>query len=311
VIRGPSRNLIIDTGLDNDDCHEAMARYIGTLEIDLRNTDFLITHLHRDHFGLVSKLVTDTSKILFNKTEFDFLRSEKNLENIFSYTLGKGFPKKDLPTSFSRRPLRKVIMKIAPKIEIVKEGDTVHVGQYRFKCVFTPGHSWGHMCLYEPNRKFLVAGDHILDDITPGIQCHSDDANPLKQYLTSLRKVEKMDIALVLPGHKKLFKDHKHRIQTIQKHHDIRLNEVLRILKDGPMNAYQIASKMVWDMNGEQFHRASNVQRWFATSEALAHIRYLEEEGRVIKNVLDTKGKTPDTYQLSVEQVHANGEQEE
>jgi hypothetical protein len=37
------------------------------------------------------------------------------------------------------------------------------------------------MCLYESNKKLLVAGDHILNDIIPYITLCSNDRNSLKE----------------------------------------------------------------------------------------------------------------------------------
>ena len=54
----------------------------------------------------------------------------------------------------------------------------------------------------------LLAGDHILVDITPNIQCWSDVQNPLKHYLASLEKVAGLQVDLVLPGHRRLIADH-------------------------------------------------------------------------------------------------------
>jgi glyoxylase-like metal-dependent hydrolase (beta-lactamase superfamily II) len=65
----------------------------------------------------------------------------------------------------------------------------------------TPGHTKGHICLYETNKKMPEGGDHILDDITPTIQLRSDDWDPLKEYLNTLEKIYKLDIELVLTGH--------------------------------------------------------------------------------------------------------------
>jgi len=62
VIRASERNLVIDTGLNRKECLDAMETGLREIKVDLGKTDFFITHLHADHFGLVGKLVTDTSK---------------------------------------------------------------------------------------------------------------------------------------------------------------------------------------------------------------------------------------------------------
>jgi glyoxylase-like metal-dependent hydrolase (beta-lactamase superfamily II) len=53
VIRDSERSLIIDTGLSRKECMDAMQAALGELGVNLRNTDFFITHLHADHFALL------------------------------------------------------------------------------------------------------------------------------------------------------------------------------------------------------------------------------------------------------------------
>jgi glyoxylase-like metal-dependent hydrolase (beta-lactamase superfamily II) len=74
------------------------------------------------------------------------------------------------------------------------------------------GHTLSHTCLYEPEASILVAGDHILIDITPNIPCWSEIQNPLKSYLASLDLVHDFEVDLALPGHRRLTTDHRSRI---------------------------------------------------------------------------------------------------
>jgi len=156
-------------------------------------------------------------------------------------------------------------------------------GDYCFRCVSTPGHSLGRTCLYEPDKKILVAGDHILIDITPNIQCWTDDQNPLQNYLASLDKVDNMEIELVLPGHRRLITDHKRRIAELKEHHKARLAEVLSILADIQLTAFEVASRMSWDLDCDSWEGFPRPQKWFATGEAIAHLRYLERKTLILR----------------------------
>jgi glyoxylase-like metal-dependent hydrolase (beta-lactamase superfamily II) len=73
VMRAADRNLIIDTGFNRKECFRAMQVGLRELDVDLGKTDFLITHLHADHFGLVTKLLTDTSKVYFNRPDAEII----------------------------------------------------------------------------------------------------------------------------------------------------------------------------------------------------------------------------------------------
>ena len=120
-------------------------------------------------------------------------------------------------------------------------------------------------------------------DITPNIQCWSDDQNPLQNYLASLDKVKDMEIDLVLPGHRRLITDHKKRIAELKEHHERRLREVLSILRSDPQTAYQVATQMTWDLDCDSWEEFPRAQKWFATGEAIAHLRHLEKKGSITR----------------------------
>jgi glyoxylase-like metal-dependent hydrolase (beta-lactamase superfamily II) len=248
IIRDDERNLIIDTGLNRKECLDAMLSGLKKLGVELTQSDIFITHLHADHFGLVAKLVSDSSNILFSRPEKELLESWEGFDTMVGYAANNGFPENQLKAAMDKHPGNKYGTDWIPELKVLEDGDTINVGDYHFKCVATPGHTMGHICLYEPAQKVLIAGDHILIDITPNIQCWSDTQNPLKHYLESLDKVSKLDINLVLPGHRRLIEDHHARINELKEHHKNRLNEVLDILSAPDQHAFQIASQMSWDL---------------------------------------------------------------
>jgi glyoxylase-like metal-dependent hydrolase (beta-lactamase superfamily II) len=276
--------LIIDTGLNRRECLEAMQAGLGTLGIDLKASDIFITHLHADHFGLVAKLATDTSHVYFSRPEKELLESWEGFGPMIAYAGQNGFPEDELQAALDKHPGAKFGSEWIPEMKLLEDGDEIRIGDYEFRCVVTPGHTMGHICLYEPDKKILVAGDHILIDITPNIQCWSDIQNPLKHYLASLDKVYNLKVDLTLPGHRRLIENHQTRIEELKRHHADRLTEVLSILKAGAMNAFQVASQMTWDIDSESWDQFPVAQKWFATGEAISHLRYLEEEGQLVRN---------------------------
>lgn len=282
IIRDGERTLIIDTGMNREECMTVMSAGLKELGVDLAQTDFFVTHLHADHLGLVSSLATDGATVYFSQPDANVINST-HWDRNSSFADMNGFPEDERKRAIENHPGRKYSSRGHLDFHIVKDGDTVGIGEYLFRCVETPGHTRGHMCLYEPDKKLFMSGDHILIDITPNISLWSDDEDPLREYLDSLDKVYDLDIELVLPGHRRALENCKQRIEELKQHHEARANEVLAILGKGSLNAYQVASRMTWDMSYETWEEFPPSQKWFAFGEAVAHIKYLQEKGKVSK----------------------------
>ena len=288
IIKARGKSLIIDTGMNREECMSVLSSGLIELEVDLNKADFFITHLHADHLGLVSTMASDTSKIYFSQADADIINSEA-WEEYSNFAGINGFPKDELQRAIQNHPGVKYSTKGYVDFHILKEGDAISIGDYLLKCIETPGHSPGHICLYEPNKKIFISGDHILSDITPNISLFSNDENPLKEYLISLDKVYNFDVRLVLPGHRAPFTNFKERIEELKRHHEVRANEVLSILEKGNEDAFHVASQMTWDMSYESWELFPLLQKWFATGEAIAHLKYLEEEGKVRREIREQK----------------------
>ena len=286
LIRDNESVFIVDPGMNRSECLDAMQDALSRLQIRSNKMDFFITHFHTDHIGLVGDLASPDSRIYLNGEEIETVRNVKGLGFSFAkaYMIRYGFPEAIMDKTldqllaggargYSWRPELNPIA--------VKDGDRINVGSYSFLCIHTPGHSPGHTCLYEPERKMLLAGDHILGDITPSVGSLSDSTNPLASYLESLEKVKALNIDIILPGHRRLITSPSIRIAELIRHHHERCDEVLDILSRGPKDAYKVATKMTWDLPYASWKDIPESQKWFATGETIAHLRYLEANGAV------------------------------
>ncbi len=287
LIKGDKRSLLVDTGFNWPECKAALLEGLGSLDVHPSELDMFITHMHGDHSGLVYELSSNDPQVRVYGSEIDagLLRdtfSVDHWQRIDANLKAHGFPSTETEMSSQSSSIRSFISGSELNFTYVNEGDIIEIGDYRLTCIMTPGHSPGHVCLYEAEHKFLIAGDHILQDISPNITAWLDVEDPLGSYLQSLKKVKKMDIDLVLPGHRGLISDCRGRISELERHHQARLEEVLDILKMGALSAYQVASHMTWDMSYDSWEQFPAYQRWFATGEALAHLAHLMQEKKVL-----------------------------
>jgi len=293
VLTAPDRNLVIDTGMNRPECLAALEAGLRELSIDLDSTDFLATHLHADHHGLIPTLLRPGRRAFMGAIDAGHMRHGFGWTTdspMGRYMARSGFPADDLLASFQNHPGFKFRPDRVVEYEHLFEGDVVAIGDYRLQVIDTPGHTHGHISLYDPDHRLFIAGDHVLGDITPNIQAWSDDEDPLADYLSSLEKVEALDVELCLPGHRRIIHQFRRRTQELAEHHHERADEIVEVLgAGGPRNAYDTAARMTWDIVARSWEEFPIMQRWFATGEAIAHLRFLEERGRVEREERDDR----------------------
>ena len=286
VLKGNSRFLVIDTGFNNSACRQILEPALNELDVDMEHTDFFVTHFHVDHIGLVSTLASENSIVYLGEVEASIVKrffSPERWAAVKAAFVSNGFREEEFEMVIGNSPAFKYGLgpKLARPYTVIKDNDQLTVGDFSFTCIETPGHSPGHICLYEPRKKLLFSGDHILFDITPNIAFMPEKENPLKHYLASLEKVYNLDIALVLPGHRAGSNDLKVRINELRRHHANRLDEIVAALAEGEKTAYETTPFLHWDVAAESWDKFPIMQKYFAVSETLAHLQYLVGENTV------------------------------
>ncbi len=296
IVKGKDRFLIIDTAFNREECWQPTISALRELGVDLNKTDFFITHLHADHSGLVGRLATPTSKVYYSEVEASIIgggigegEAHGHWRDMAEYYLANGFPPEELNIALQGHPGRRYSSRQPIKVIPLRDGESIEIGDYKFVGVWTAGHTPGHMCLYEPEKKVLIAGDHLLIDITPNITTWLELENSLKSYLENLEKVYALDVKMVLPGHRRLWNDHRKRIRELQEHHRNRLAEAVTALESGPKTAWEVAPYITWDIEFNSWEDFPTVQKFFAVGETLAHLNYLEGEGKVRRETRNGK----------------------
>ncbi len=304
LLKGKERDLLVDTGMNNKESRAVLLSALRELGSSPENIDIFITHLHHDHFGLAMSLASNEATIYLNALDAEFLKDLHLPGKDLVYARLNGFPVDEVQKAMWQRDeflkntpleeLKKALQGSAgddvPKnkrFHFLSDRDILNIGEYSFECLMTPGHSSGHLCLYEARHKILFSGDHILEDITPAIFLWpGDKRNPLKEYLNSLDRVLELEVAAVLPGHRKVFQDYRKRISEIKEHHYYRKEEMASLLDANGKNAYQIASKASWNipLPWEEFPPHL---KWMALAETLAHLKYMEESEQVKSELQD------------------------
>ncbi len=291
--RPEERSLLIDTGFNLDECRERLFAAMDQLGLNKYNTDIFLTHSHADHSGNAEYLRKKGYRVLMGRYDYESLqnRIKTSWRELRARTVAEGITNEFFDEVWRRN--QGVVCASGPFDAVtVEDGDVLHYAGYELKCVMTPGHTPGHMCLYDGAQRILFSGDHILWGISPNVLVTSEEPDILRKYLGSLRRAAGLDAGLILPSHRSFGAlDLKARAEELIAHHGRRLDEMLAAVAASPGEAaFDLARHITWGHGDMDWNDFSVSLKWFAFGETLAHLDYLSAEHKLYKRYDKERG---------------------
>jgi glyoxylase-like metal-dependent hydrolase (beta-lactamase superfamily II) len=137
----------------------------------------------------------------------------------------------------------------------------------------TPGHAPSHVCLFQPEHRLLISGDHLLGRISLYFD-YGYTPDPVGEFQTSLDVVERLGARLCLPGHGRTFADVYAHIEGNRKLVRERLARVLEAVEREPLTAFDVVPHVYGDSLGAQ-------NAHWLLSKILGYLTHLEAEGKI------------------------------
>lgn len=183
LLCGSDRALLIDTGLGIANIRNAVED-LTTLPVMVATT-----HVHWDHIG----------GHRYFKDIAVFELEEQWLSEKFPMPLQA--VKQNLTSKPCQFPMDFDIDKYqiyqGTPTKILHDGDKILLGNRQIEVIHTPGHSPGHCCFYEPERKYLYSGDLIYQGCLDAFYPTTDPV----LFFQSVKKLRSFSIQKIFPAH--------------------------------------------------------------------------------------------------------------
>jgi glyoxylase-like metal-dependent hydrolase (beta-lactamase superfamily II) len=282
--------VLVDTGMHEPGSEMHLHRALGQARLRVEHVRLIVcTHAHVDHCGQAPPIAERAGcEVWMHPNHAHHTASLEDPEGALARRIEiarqSGVPEEPLRRWAAQRRAQGTGQAGTLKVDReLTEGATVATDLGEWHVIETPGHAPSHICLYQPERRLLISGDHLLGRVSLYFDA-GYTPDPVGEFLASLDKVAGLEARLALSGHGRPFTDVPGHIEANRALVAERLAAVQQALAAGPRTAYEVAQEVY----GDAFDEARTA--WLMT-KTRCWLTHLERRGLV-----ENAGGTPERW---------------
>jgi glyoxylase-like metal-dependent hydrolase (beta-lactamase superfamily II) len=270
---------LVDTGMSEPGSLAQLEGALAQVGLTIEHVRLVVcTHAHSDHYGQAAPVIARAGcELWMHPNHAHSTRTAKDPEQALQRRLEvarqSGVPEEPLARyAESRRGQNFGIVEVVEPDRALLPGVQIETDLGTWQVIETPGHAPSHVSLFQPERRVLISGDHLLGRVS----LYYDfgwTPDPVGEFLTSLDKVDALGARLCLAGHGRPFTDVHAHVQGNRALVAERLATLVAALAEQPLTGYEAAAAL----HGERFTQAT--AGWFLP-ETLCNLTHLAATGR-------------------------------
>ncbi|WP_377888633.1 MBL fold metallo-hydrolase [Alkalihalobacillus sp. R86527] len=276
---------LVDTGPRTSEAEEALISQLKEHGFTLEDVDqVVLTHHHPDHIGLAGLMRKKGKRVLGHWKNDRWLEmNDTFLKQHESFMRGiyKEAGVHEMYFQHVHDVEGYLLYTDRAKCDVhLAEGDEVP-GCPGWRVMETPGHAQSHISLLHERSGTMIAGDHLIKNISsnpilePPYDNCTERPKPLLQQRDSYKKTVKVKPAFVYTGHGEPIDDAEQLIKDRLHQQEERSKKVAAFLKQESLTAFQVCQKL--------FPGIYKKQIGLTLSETIGQLDYLHSEGIITK----------------------------
>ena len=277
---------LVDTGPNSGKSLDELTGLLGERGHLIDDLELIIvTHQHIDHLGLVEILVehsgAEVAAIGVAARRLAAFEEDAELEDQFAVGMMRrnGVPE---DVTVALQSVSRSFRDWGSHVEVTRpleDGEGMSLRDRTLEVLHRPGHSPSDTVFWDAERKILLAGDHLLAQISsnPLISRPLDGSKRRTQalvtYIESMKRTREMPAEIILSGHGEPITDHVALIDARLASHGRRKEKIYKLIAERPRSGYEIA-QAIWK-------NVAVTQAFLTLSEVIGHTDILVNEGRV------------------------------
>jgi len=271
--------VLFDTGMHQPGSLIQLERALAMCNLQLEDVRLVVcTHAHSDHYGQAASIVERAGCELWMHPNHEHMtRMAEDPEAVLARRIEvarqSGVPEEPLRRYQSeRRPRESGIAGVIEPDRDLVSGVTIDTDLGAWTVHETPGHAPSHVCLFQPERRLLISGDHLLGRISLYFD-YGYSPDPVGEFIHSLDVVEGLNARVCLPGHGRTFTDVCAHIEGNRKLVHERLESVLGAVRGRSLTAFEVLPHVYGDA-------LSPANAHWLLSKILCYLTHLRALGR-------------------------------
>lgn len=272
--------VLFDTGMHEPDSISHLERALEMCNLRLEQARLVVcTHAHTDHCGQAATIVARAGCEVWMHPNHE--RLNKMVEDPDAISARRveiarqsGVPEEPLRRYAAERSSggSGIAGPIEPDRDLL-DGVTIASDLGEWIVYETPGHAPSHVCLFQPERRLLVSGDHLLGRISLYFD-YGYSPDPVGEFLGSLDVVERLGARLCLAGHGRTFADAQAHIRGNRTLVGERLASVQQAVDGRELTVFEIVPYVFGDSLSRQ-------NAHWLLSKILCYLTHLQVLGKV------------------------------
>src|SRR5579884_482721 len=191
--------VLVDCGMHEPGSLGHLERALEQVRLRLEHVRLLAcTHAHSDHYGQAATVLDRARcELWMHPDHAHMTRAAEDPEAAFARRLEvarqSGVPAEPLRQWAEGRKNQGygIAAVVEPQRPLV-DGVTIDSDLGTWEIVETPGHAPSHVCLFQPERRVLISGDHLLGRVSLYYD-YGWSPDPVGEFLSSLDVVERLN----------------------------------------------------------------------------------------------------------------------
>ncbi|WP_438444382.1 MBL fold metallo-hydrolase [Gorillibacterium sp. sgz5001074] len=176
LVSGDNGWTVLDPGLHTPEALEVWDEVWARLGSGFRNVErIVLTHHHPDHYGLAGLFQERSGAPVFlsewGKRQADRMWGEERAQadELWRLFIRHGMERELAAAMLPHLESFVSLVSPRPEIALIRDGETIRLGDGTYTAVETGGHAAGHLSFYRAQTGEMFCGDAVLPNISPNI----------------------------------------------------------------------------------------------------------------------------------------------